>query len=120
MEQADLWHETIFDAVGTAVKAAGGPKKIVPKLWPAVPEGQAAQRLRDAINPEHAQKLCLSEFVHVARLAKDAGDNSIMEFLARDLGYELKALAPADAKKRAKRARRLALLDELKRLDDDE
>lgn len=118
--QGELWHETIFDALGTAVKAAGGPKKVVPKLWPSCDESTAVTRLRDALNPDRSQKLCPAELLSLMRLAKEAGDNSVMDFLARDLGYELKPLAPAEAKKRAKRARKLALLDELKRLEDED
>jgi hypothetical protein len=56
----------------------------------------------------------------ILRLAMEAGDASVMEYLARELGCEIKVLSPAEAKKRARRVRRLALLDELKRLEDEE
>lgn len=118
--QQDLWHDTIFDALGAAVQAAGGAKRIAGKLWPALDSASATARLRGCLNPEHAQKLCPAELLMLARLARDAGDNSVMEFLARDLGYEIKPLAPAEAKKRAKKARVSALLAELARLSEDE
>lgn len=118
--QQQLWHDTIFDAIGAAVQAAGGVKRVASKLWPALDSTSATARLRAAMNPEHAQKLCLSEFHMLGQLAKDAGDTSIMDFLARTWGFEVQSLEPKDAKKRAKRARRIALLDELKRLEDEE
>lgn len=118
--QQELWHDTIFDALGAAVQAAGGAKKVAGKLWPALDSTSATARLRGCLNPEHAQKLCPEEFVMLVKLAKDSGDNSVMEYLACELGYELKPLSPVEAKKRAKRVRRLALLEELKRLEDDE
>lgn len=118
--QQVLWHDTIFDAVGSAVQAAGGAKKVAGKLWPALDSTSATARLRASLNPDHAQKLCPLELLLILRLAKEIGDNSIMDFLARDAGYEIKPLAPIEAKKRAKRVRRLALLDELKRLEEDE
>jgi len=118
--QQVLWHDTIFDALGAAVQAAGGAKRVASELWPAVDPTSATARLRACLNPEHAQKLCPEELLMLLKLARDAGDHSVMEFLGRKLGCEVKALKPEEAKKRAKRARRLALLDELKRLEDEE
>lgn len=122
-EQAVLWHDCIEDAIGTAVRVLGGPKKVAMFLWPAVAAANpetAYTRLMHCLNPEKKEKLSPSELLLIARKAREAGDNSIMEFLARDLGYELKPLSPAEVKKAAKRAKKLALLDELKRLEEDE
>lgn len=119
MHQADLWHDNILDAIGAAVQAAGGFKMVAARVWPSLDVSTATTRLRASINPDHAQKLCPEELLLVARLAKDAGDSSIMNFLARELGYQLEALSQAETKKRAARTRRLALLDELRRLEAD-
>ncbi len=118
--QAELWHDTVFDALGAAVQAAGGAKKVAGRLWPALDSTSATARLRGCLNPEHAQKFCPAELLMLAKLARDAGDNAIMEFLARELGYEIKSLAPVEAKKRAKKARMAALLAELAKLSEDE
>lgn len=120
MQQEQLWHDTIFDALGAAVQAAGGVKKVAGSLWPTLDSTSAQARLRAGLNPDHAQKLCLQEKMMIQRLAKDAGDNSVMEFEARHLGYEVVALSSGETKKRARRARKLALLEELKRLEDEE
>lgn len=120
MQQTDLWHDTIFDALGAAVQAAGGVKRVAGRLWPALDSSSATARLRGCLNPEHAQKLCPEEFVMIGELAREAGDSSIGSFLARAWSCEFKVIAPQDAKRRAKRARKLALLDELKRLEGDE
>ncbi len=120
MQQSTLWHETIFDALGASVQASGGMKRVAHKLWPTLDPSIAAARLRGALNPDHAQKLDPDELLAIARLARDVGEFSLMDFLARDLGFEIKPLAPADAKKRAKRIRKLALIEELKRLEDEE
>lgn len=117
--QHDLWHDTILDAVGAAIQAVGGVKKVAGKLWPALDSTSAQARLRACLNPDHAQKLDPEEFLLIQRLARDVGDNSVMQFQARELGYEIKALIPAEAKKLAKRARRLALLEEIKRLEEE-
>lgn len=119
--QHELWHDTIFDALGADVQAAGGAKKVAAKLWPALDSTSANARLRAGLNPEHAQKLCLLETQMIMRLAMEAsGTSCAMKYLARVLECELKVLPPTEARKRAKRARRLELLDQLKRLEDEE
>jgi hypothetical protein len=117
--QSDLWHDTILDAVGAAVQASGGVKKVGPKLWPTLDTTSAASKLRSALSPDCAQKLCPMELLMLGKLAKESGDTSVMDFLAREWGFEVKPLAPAETKKLAKRARRLALLEELKRLEEE-
>lgn len=120
MQQSELWIETIFDALGSAVKSAGGAKQVAKALWPALDELTARSRLRGGINAEHSQKLCVEEIILLAKHAKAAGDNSIMEFLARELGYEIKSLTPAEAKKRSRKQRINALLAEASRLSQED
>lgn len=122
-EQVPLWHDSIEDAIGTAVQALGGAKQVAAILWPALAQAKpetAYTRLKHSLNPEKAEKLSPDEVLLIAREAAAIGMHCVMEYFAREAGYELKALAPADAKKRARRARKLALLEELKRLEDDE
>lgn len=120
--QQQLWHDTIFDALGAAVQAAGGVKRVAHKLWPALDVESAAARLRGGLNRGHAQKLGLDEFIMIGQLAREAGDNSIMILLGRVLACEIKPISPKQAKKKAKRARGRALIGELMDLfgDDDE
>lgn len=118
--QQVLWHDTLDDATGAAVQAAGGIKKVAGKLWPALDSEGAAAKLRACLNPEHAQKLSLAEWLLIGKLSREAGNNDLMEFLGRELTNEVKPLTSNESKKRAKRIRRLALLDELKRLEDEE
>jgi|SRR6185312_967639 len=121
MQQTELpWHDSIFDAVRGAVAAAGGTGTVAKKLWPAMAEESRTAKLRTSLSEDHAQKLDLDEFLMIAELARSAGDLSIVNFLSRRLDFEFKAISSADAKKRARRARRVALLEELKRLEDDE
>lgn len=118
--QQVLWHDTIDDATGAAVQAAGGIKKVASKLWPALDSETASAKLRACLNPEQAQKLSLAEWLLIGKLSREASNNDLMEFLGRELSNEVKPLEPKEAKKQRKRARRLALLDELKRLEDEE
>lgn len=119
MQQSELWHDTIFDALGACVQAAGGVKIVAARLWPTLDSSSASARLRGALNPDHAQKLSPGELLLIGKLARDAGEGALMQFLGRQLGYEVKALSQADARKQARRARKLALLEELRRLEEE-
>lgn len=55
----------------------------------------------------------------ISKLAWEIGFHGIMEYQARELGYEIVPISPSEVKKQAKRARRLALLEELKRLEEE-
>lgn len=120
MRQSDLWHDTSLDAVGASVEASGGKKRVASKLWPTLDPANAASRLRGGLNPEHAQKLDIDELIAIARLAKEVGDHTFMLYLGRVLGYEIKPLNPEEVERRARRLRRVALLDELKSLEEIE
>lgn len=122
-EQVPLWHDSVEDAIGTAILALGGAKKVAEMLWPVLARNKpqtAYTRLRHCLNAEKAEKLDPDEILTIARSAALIGEHSIMQYLARELGYEIKPIAPTEAVKRLRSARRLALLEELKRLEDEE
>jgi hypothetical protein len=96
MHQPALFHDSILDALGSAVIASGGAKKVAALMWPALPPEIATARLRNGLNPEHAQKLCPLEVVRLGRLAKDAGDHSLMNYLAAEWGYSATPVDPED------------------------
>jgi hypothetical protein len=120
MLQTELWHDSILDALGAAVRSAGGAGTVAKKLWPALEEASRTARLRGCLNPDHPQKLDPEEFVLIGSLAKAAGDSSLMQYLAREWGYEVKALSPGESKKLVKRSRKLALLEQLRQLEIEE
>lgn len=89
MHQATMFHDSIFDALGCAVQAAGGFKRVAHALWPTLLSEIGTTRLRSCLNPEHSQKLDLAEVLAIARMARDLGDHSVMQFLGQALGYEV-------------------------------
>ena len=118
--QSDLWHDTILDALGAAVQAAGGIKKVGGRLWPALDETSATSRLRACLNPDHAMKLDLDELVLIGSLARAGGDISLLTYLGRVWSCEVKPIAAEKAKKQARSALRLSLLERLRQLEADE
>lgn len=106
VEQSFLWHDSMEDAVGTAVKALGGPKKVVTLLWPALAESKpetAYTRLMHCLNPEKCEKLSFSELLLIARRAHDIGEHSIAKYFGSSVGYDI---VPVESEELVKRARR--------------
>lgn len=85
--QMSLIHESITDAIREAVQAIGGNKALGALMFPDLPVDQAAGRVRDCLNPDRREHFTPEQLVMIARLAKAAGNSSIMEYLALDLGY---------------------------------
>ena len=85
--QMSLIHESITDAIREAVQAIGGNKALGALMFPDLPVDQAAGRVRDCLNPDRREHFTPEQLVKIARLAKAAGNSSIMEYLALDLGY---------------------------------
>lgn len=103
MNQAALWHDTIYDAIGADIAAAGGYKVVAGKLWPSENPTTAATKLRNAVNPDQAQKLCPEEVMQIKRLAYDASSTATIQYEARQLGYEVTWIEPEDEVERIER-----------------
>jgi hypothetical protein len=103
MNQTALFHDTIYDALGADIAAAGGFKVVAGKLWPAENPTTAATKLRNAINPEQAQKLCADEILQIKRLAQEAGSSATVQYEAAQLGYVVTWVSPDDEAERLER-----------------
>jgi len=103
MNQSVLFHDTIFDALGADIAAAGGFKVVAGKLWPAESPTTAATKLRNAVNPEQAQKLCPDEVMQIKRLAFEAGSTATITYEAQQLGYVVTWIEPEDEIQRIER-----------------
>jgi hypothetical protein len=121
LNQTALFHDTIYDALGADISAAGGFKTVAGKLWPAESPTTGAAKLRNAINPDQPHKLCPDEVLQIKRLAKDAGSFATVMYEARELLFEPQWIQPEDeASRLQKRAADLMeqLQRELKRSND--
>lgn len=94
MKQSALFHDTVHDALGADIAAAGGFKAVAGKLWPAEPGGAA--KLRNALNPDQPHKLCPDEVLQIKRLAYEVGSVATVEYEAAQLGYEITWVDPKD------------------------
>lgn len=103
MNQHALFHDTIFDALGADIASAGGFKVVAGKLWPAESPTTAATKLRNAVNPDQAQKLCPQEVMQIKRLAREVGSMATLQYEAQQLGYSLTWIEPEDEIQRIER-----------------
>lgn len=103
LNQAALFHDTIYDALGADIAAAGGFKVVAGKLWPAESPTTAASKLRNSINPDQPHKLCPDEVMQIKRLAQDVGSTATVQYEAQQLGFVVTWVDPEDEIERIER-----------------
>jgi hypothetical protein len=103
MNQTALFHDTIYDALGADISAAGGFKTVAGKLWPAESPTTGAAKLRNSINPDQPHKLCPDEVLAIKRLAQESGSSATVQYEAAQLGYVCTWVAPEDELERIER-----------------
>lgn len=103
MNQAALFHDTIYDAIGADIAAIGGFKKVSGKLWPSENPTSATSKLRNAVNPDQQQKLCPDEVVQIKRLALEVGSTATIQYEAQQLGFDVQWIEPEDELERIER-----------------
>jgi hypothetical protein len=94
MNQTALWHDTIYDAIGADIAACGGYKVVAGKLWPAENPTTAATKLRNAVNPDQAQKLCPEEVMQIKQLAKATGSTATIDYESRAMSFAVQWIEP--------------------------
>jgi hypothetical protein len=103
LNQTELFYDTLFDAIGADIAAAGGYKTVAGKLWPHEPIETTTARLRNGINTEQAQKLCPTEVLAIKRLAHEVGSTATIDYEAQQLGYQVTWVNPKDEGDRLRR-----------------
>lgn len=83
--QAELFHDSIYDAITADVMAIGGVKKTAAMLWPT--NSDAPGRLRACLSTEHPQKLDPEEVLSIKRLARDVGSFATITYESQTLAF---------------------------------
>ena len=123
--QLALYHETPEDAaraLGEAyVSTKGrGIKALAARLRPTLPEDKAHRWFLACVNDERLEKFSGSDWLTMWKIGQEQGVHTIANHFNVESGYEYRVLSGDEAKKRARKARRKALLAELASMDDDE
>lgn len=87
-QQARLFYEDIYDAIGTTIMALGGYKKVGYLLWPNMKMDSAYARLKNCLDASKAEKLAPDELSTIIREGRKIGCHAIPEFISDDAGYE--------------------------------
>lgn len=89
-------YDSTEDALKDAIKALGGMKKVGSQLKPDLTADNAANWLRDCLNPERRDKLDVRQVMWILREAAKVGFHSAMDFIAADCGYEVPRYIPVE------------------------
>jgi hypothetical protein len=103
VNQNAIFHETIYDALGADITAAGGFKVVAGKLWPAENVSTGTAKLRNSINTDQPHKLAPDEVQQIKRLALEAGSTATIRYEAQQLGYDVHWIEPEDELERIER-----------------
>jgi hypothetical protein len=106
VNQSALFHDTVYDAIGADIAAAGGFKAVAGKLWPAESSTTAATKLRNSINPDQPHKLCPDEVLQIKRLAYEVGSTATVDYEAQQLGFQPTWIDPKDQAEELRRETR--------------
>lgn len=85
----DLHHESIYDALRTAVLAAGGFQKVGVLFrpeWDEKPD-QAGRWLADCLNEHRNEKLSIEQVLRILRMARRVGCHVGIEQITKECGY---------------------------------
>ncbi len=96
MDQLNLIHEDIYDAIRTAVQALGGAKKVGAMLWPDKMPDKAGEWLNSCLNQSRPEKLDPEQVLFIARAARQVGCHVVADYFASDCGYQFTPIEPKD------------------------
>lgn len=85
--QEELFHEDINAAIGHAIAALGGSKRVGAELWPTLTVDAAGRRVADCLNPDRTQQFHPSDLLWILKAARQVGCHSAMAHLCREAGY---------------------------------
>ena len=125
MDQQDLWHDNLEDAVRAVVEYIGGPKKVSAALWGGKDPSDGARHLNRCLDVDRNEKLSFGELMWILREGSRKGCHTAMAFIANFCQYE--EPKPVTKEQQAATLRQEVLsmgkqlqsaLDKLERLED--
>ena len=94
MEQLDLIHESIIDALRSAIAALGGVKKVASQLRPSWEPDRAQKWLSNALDDARPEKPEVADVIWILREAKRIGFHAAMDYFARECEYDVTPVEP--------------------------
>jgi hypothetical protein len=94
MEQMNLIHESVRDAIRSAIAALGGVKKVAAQLRPSWEPDRAQKWLSNALDEARPEKLEIEDCIWILRAAKRVGYHAAMQYFSRECEYDVSAIEP--------------------------
>jgi hypothetical protein len=94
MEQLNLIHESVNDALRSAIAALGGVKRVASNLRPAWEPDRAQKWLSNALDETRPEKLEIHDYIWIFREAKRIGYHAAMSYFARECEYDAAPVEP--------------------------
>lgn len=103
MNQLELIHESVRDAVRSAIAALGGPKRVAVRLRPSWEPDRAQKWLSNALDDARPEKLEIEDVIWILREAKRSGFHDAMRYFAAECEYQCSPVEPEDELARLQR-----------------
>lgn len=94
--QSALFHERLEDALDEVIRVCGGRKAFAVEMWPDKPARDAHNLLDACLNPERRERFSPTQVMYIARRGAEAGCHAVMQYLGRELGYDIKPITKAE------------------------
>ena len=88
MEQENLFHEDIYDALKSCIQALGGNKVVGARFWPEKPVDKAGEQVSDCLNRSRPQKFDPEQVLWILAESRKVNCHVGMYFIADDCDYE--------------------------------
>ena len=88
MNQQKLWHEDIYEALGTDVQALGGNKVVGAKLWPEKSPDKAGEHLSNCLNRTRNEKLNPEQVIFIITEARKITSLASMTFISKTSNFK--------------------------------
>lgn len=97
MQQDPLFFDSIDDAIGNAVQALGGFKRVAGDLWPAMKAESAYAKLKAALDPAKTREnLDQHEIQLIGERAAAVGNYAIPRWFSERCGGEFRVVSPVE------------------------
>lgn len=110
MQQEQLWHDSLSDAVRSLVEALSDPetgragvKATAARMWPAMNPITAQQKLLHSLDPDRPEKLSLDELDTLIAWGREQGVHVVPGYLEQRHGYELTVRSVEDQRDQLQR-----------------
>ncbi len=96
MQQVELFHEDIYDALRDIVKALGGYKRVGADMQPQKAVHQAGTWLANCLDPSRPEKLDLDQMLYLLKRGREIGCHVGIAYICQESGYTYQPVEPED------------------------